>query len=56
VPARAGEVLLIHNHLWHRSGRNLTGHPRRAFTAAYMDARTRCVRKKRAPRSFLQIF
>jgi phytanoyl-CoA hydroxylase len=56
VPARAGEVLLIHNHVWHRSGRNTTGRPRRAFTVAYMDARTRCVRKKRAPRSFLPVF
>jgi len=56
IPARAGEVLLIHNHLWHRSGRNATGHPRRAFTVAYMDARTRCVRKKRAPRSFMQVW
>jgi hypothetical protein len=56
VPARAGEVLLIHNHLWHRSGRNTTGRPRRAFTVSYMDARTRCVRKKRAPRSFVPAF
>jgi len=56
VPAQAGEVLLIHNHVWHRSGRNTTGRPRRAFTVAYMDARTRCVRKKRAPRSFLSVF
>jgi phytanoyl-CoA hydroxylase len=56
VPARAGEVLLIHNHVWHRSGRNATGRPRRAFTVAYMDARTRCVRKKRAPRSFVPVF
>jgi len=56
LPARAGEVLLIHNHLWHRSGRNTTGRPRRAFTVAYMDARTRCVRKKRSPRSFMRVF
>ncbi|MGO9836322.1 MAG: phytanoyl-CoA dioxygenase family protein [Polyangiaceae bacterium] len=56
IPARAGEVLLIHNHLWHRSGRNTTGLPRRAFTVAYMDARTRCVRKKRAARSFMAVF
>jgi phytanoyl-CoA hydroxylase len=49
-------VLLIHNHLWHRSGRNTTGLPRRAFTVAYMDARTRCVRKKRAARSFMAVF
>ena len=56
LPAQAGEVLLIHNHLWHRSGRNTTGRTRRAFTAAYLDGRTRCVRKKRAPRQFLPLF
>ncbi len=56
LPARAGDVMLIHNHLWHRSGRNTTGKPRRAFTAAYLDARTRCVRKKRAPRVFMRVF
>jgi hypothetical protein len=56
LPARAGEVLLIHNHVWHRSGRNSTGHPRRAFTVAYMEGSTRCVRKKRAPRSFERLW
>ena len=56
APARAGEVILIHNHLWHRSGRNTTGRPRRAFTVALMDARTRCIRKKRTPRSFMPVF
>jgi phytanoyl-CoA hydroxylase len=56
LPAQAGEVLLIHNYLWHRSGRNTTGRPRRAFTVAYIDAATRCTRKRRAPRSFLRVF
>jgi hypothetical protein len=56
LPARAGEAILIHNHLWHRSGRNATGKTRRAFTVAYLDARTRCVRKRRAPRTFLPLF
>jgi hypothetical protein len=56
LPARAGEVLLLHNHLWHRSGSNTTGQPRRAFTCAYMHASTRCVRKKRAPRVFVRVF
>jgi hypothetical protein len=56
LPAAAGEVLLIHNHLWHRSGRNATGRPRRAFTVAYMPASTRCVRKRRAPREFVRVF
>jgi phytanoyl-CoA hydroxylase len=56
VPARAGEALLLHNHLWHRSGVNTTGAPRRAFTVCYMDAGTRCLRRKRAPRSFVRVF
>jgi hypothetical protein len=56
LPARAGEVLLIHNHLWHRSGRNQCAAPRRAFTVAYMPASTRCLRKRRAPRTFVRVF
>jgi len=56
VPARAGEVLLIHNYVWHRSGRALTGHARRAFSVCYMSAATRCRRKKRAPRTFVRVF
>jgi hypothetical protein len=56
VPARAGEALLIHNHLWHRSGVNRTDSPRRAFTVCYMDAATRCLRTKRAPRHFVRVF
>jgi hypothetical protein len=56
LPAAAGDVLLIHNHLWHRSGTNATGRPRRAFTVAYMPASTRCVRKRRAPRQFVRVF
>lgn len=56
LPARAGEVLLLHNHLWHRSGKNHSGVPRRAFTVCYMSAETRCLRKKRAPREFVRVF
>lgn len=56
LPARAGEVLLLHNHVWHRSGQNRTGLPRRAFTVCYMSAATRCLRKKRAPRQFVRVF
>lgn len=56
VPARAGEVLLIHNHLWHRSGPSRTGKPRRALTICYMSAATRCLRKRRAPRVFTRVF
>lgn len=56
VPARAGEALLIHNHVWHRSRTNTTGRPRRGFSVCYMPATTRCRRKKRAPRTFFPVF
>ena len=56
LPAKAGEVLLLHNHLWHRSGVNTTGKPRKAFTVCYMDAATRCLRTKKAPRQFVRVF
>ena len=56
LPTAAGEVLLIHNHLWHRSSVNTTGKPRRAMTTCYMSAETMCVRKKRAPRTFVRVF
>jgi ectoine hydroxylase-related dioxygenase (phytanoyl-CoA dioxygenase family) len=56
LPARAGEVLLVHNHVWHRSGPSHTGQRRRAFSACYMSAQTRCVRKKKAPRVFTPLF
>ena len=56
VPAVAGEVILLHNHVWHRSGRNATGRPRRALTICLMSAATRCLRRKRAPRVFHEMF
>jgi hypothetical protein len=56
LPAQAGDVVLIHNHLWHRSGVNRTPRPRRAFTVCFMSAETRCLRKKRAPREFVRVF
>lgn len=55
-PTSAGESLLIHNHVWHRSARSATGLPRRGFTVCYMTAETRCVRKKRKPRVFTRVF
>jgi len=36
-----GHAVLLHNWLIHRSGTNPTAIPRRAFTACYMDGRTR---------------
>jgi hypothetical protein len=56
LPAVAGEVLLIHNHVWHRSGRTQTGRPRRALSVCYMDGATTCRRRKRAPRTFVRVF
>ena len=56
LPARAGEVLLLHNHLWHRSGVNRTGRPRRAFSVCFVPAATRCLRRRGAPREFPLIF
>jgi hypothetical protein len=56
VPVRAGEALLIHNHVWHRSGRNRPGHRRLAFSVCYMSESTRCLRKRRAPREFFRAF
>lgn len=56
LPAKRGESLLIHTQVWHRSGRNHTDAPRRALTICYMSAETRCLRKKRAPRSFVRVF
>ena len=38
---KAGEAVLLHNWLVHRSDVNKTDIPRRAFSVCYMDARTR---------------
>ena len=56
LPVQAGEVLLIHNHVWHRSGLNTSGRPRRALSTCYMSAATRCTRKRHAPRAFFRLF
>ncbi len=56
VPVTAGEAILIHNRVWHRSGRSRPGQRRLAFSVCYMSADTRCLRKKRAPREFFKVF
>jgi phytanoyl-CoA hydroxylase len=56
LPAAAGEAILLHNHLWHRSLVNRTGKTRRGFSICYMSADTKCMRKKRAPRQFVPVF
>jgi hypothetical protein len=52
VPARAGDVVLLHNLVWHRSGPNVTGAPRRALTVSWLAPETRCARKRREKRGF----
>ncbi len=56
IPTVAGEVILLHNQVWHRSARSRSGHARRALSVCYMDGLTRCTRRRRAPRSFVQVF
>ncbi len=48
----AGEVVLLHNWLLHRSDRNATDIPRRAFSVCYLDART----VSKSPEEFPRIF
>ncbi|HZT43774.1 MAG TPA: phytanoyl-CoA dioxygenase family protein [Chthonomonadaceae bacterium] len=43
LEAEAGEAILLHNWLLHRSGVNTIERPRRAFSVCYMDAATRSV-------------
>lgn len=43
LEAKAGEAILLHNWMLHRSGVNTIDRPRRAFTVCYMDAATRRV-------------
>lgn len=50
----AGEAVLLHNLLLHRSGVNTTNKPRRAFSVVYMDAATRDVSGK--GRAFARVF
>ena len=53
IEAEAGEAILLHNWLMHRSGVNQTGSPRRALSVAYMDASTR---KMRTAQTFPVVF
>ena len=53
LEARAGEAILLHNLMLHRSGVNAADEPRRAFSVCYMDAATRSTSDGR---SFPQVF
>jgi len=53
LEVKAGEAVLLHNYLLHRSGVNTIERPRRAFSVVYMDAATRRVKDGGAfPRVF----
>ncbi len=56
LPAARGESILVHNHLWHRTGRNHTDRPRRAISVSFLSADTRCRRSRRTPRRFAPAF
>lgn len=56
LTARSGEVILLHNDLWHAAAVNTSGRPRRTLSICYMSAATRCLRTRRAPRSFARVF
>jgi hypothetical protein len=56
LPARAGEAILVHNYLWHRSGPSQIGHRRLGLSVCYMSAAIKCVRTKRTPRQFFLAF
>jgi phytanoyl-CoA hydroxylase len=56
LPAVAGESILVHNTLWHRSGKTVLGQRRLGLSICYMTAATRCLRTKRAPRQFFTAF
>jgi len=53
LEVEAGEAVLIHNWLLHRSGLNKTDQSRRAFSVAYMDADTKNVK---SGKTFPKIF
>lgn len=56
LPARRGDLVLIHNLVWHASGRNSTDTTRRALSLCLIPATTRCLRRRAAPRTFPLLF
>lgn len=54
LEAEAGEAILLHNLLLHRSGVNTEDSPRRAFSVCYMDAATRGLDGREYPKVFGQ--
>ncbi len=56
LPVRAGESVLLHNFVWHRSGKTTNGRRRLGFSACYLPESVRCVRKHKTPRTFFEVF
>ncbi len=56
VSARPGDVVMLHNLVWHASGRNDTPLPRRAISVCFLDPDNGCARTRKAPRSFPRVF
>jgi ectoine hydroxylase-related dioxygenase (phytanoyl-CoA dioxygenase family) len=56
LPVNAGDALILHNYVWHRSGTSTTGRPRRAISICYLSGDTRCLRTRRKPREFVRLF
>jgi hypothetical protein len=56
LPVKRGEAVLVHNHTWHRTGRNHTDRPRRALSLSFLGGDVKCKRRRRAPRQFLRLF
>lgn len=56
LPAVRGDCILVHNHTWHRTGRNHTAAPRRAVSISLLGGDVGCKRRRRAPRQFQRLF
>ncbi|MDP6932082.1 MAG: phytanoyl-CoA dioxygenase family protein [Myxococcota bacterium] len=56
LAVRRGESILVHNHTWHRTGRNHTDLPRRALSISFLGGEVSCLRRRRAPRQFQRLF
>lgn len=56
VPAKAGDLVLLHNAVWHASGLNTTPHTRRALSVCLIPETTRCTRKRGPKRVFPRLF
>lgn len=56
VPAKAGDLVILHNAVWHASGLNTTAHTRRALSVCLIPDTTTCTRKRGPKRVFPRLF